>query len=494
MFEAPRRPTIYEINAWTWLTELSLRYHREITLATMPQNEWDALTNYGSDIVWLMGVWQRSPAGKQISLETPALVAEYRNNLPDYRPEDVSGSPYCIRDYTVDPHLGGADALAVAREELGHRGLGLMLDYVPNHVAPDHSWISAHSDYFIQGAKGDDRRDPAAFFAHNGDVIARGRDPYFAPWPDTAQLNAYNSGLRAAVIATLNQIADQCDGVRCDMAMLLINDIFGKTWDGRAGSPPATEYWYDVIRAVKKKHPGFLFVAEAYWDLESRLQQLGFDYCYDKRLYDLLEHGSAQGVHDHLLANAEYQEKLVRFLENHDEPRAAATLSYAKERAAAVVIMTLPGAKLLHEGQFEGKKVKLSVHLGRRPEEAVNDRLKSFYRKLVHIVRREDLRDADWQLAQNDGWPDNQSCRNLVSWCWTLNQKRYAVVVNFSDYKSQARVKLPWAELSDRRWQLDDLISGNRYVPRDGSEMLQAGLYVDLEPWRFHFLSFSAIE
>lgn len=486
-----REPIIYEINAWVWLTELARRHGRQFTLASVPGDEWDALAANGSDAVWLMGVWQRSTVGRRISLETAALVTEYRNNLPDYSPDDVSGSPYCIADYTVDSHLGGPDALASARRELERRGLGLVLDYVPNHVAPDHSWIRTHPDYFIRGSNQDLAHDSAAFFVNNGNVLARGRDPYFAPWPDTAQLNAFDHNLRGAVIATLDRIAEQCDGVRCDMAMLLINEVFSKTWGARAGVSPPAEYWSEVLAAVRKRHPRFVFIAEAYWDLEARLQQLGFDYCYDKRLYDRLEHSTAEDVRNHLLASLEFQKKLLRFLENHDEPRAAATFSPAKERAAAVVMMTLPGAKLLHEGQLEGYKVKLSVHLGRRPEEPTDQALKSFYRKLVGTVRRARFGQGHWQLCEQEGWVDNQSFRNLVAWCWTTEDQKNVVVVNFSDQYSQARVRLPWAELRNRQWRLDDLLSGSRYVPRDGGEMLQPGLYVDLPPWGFHLLSLS---
>src|SRR5215213_5645783 len=150
--------------------------------------------------------------------------------------------------------------------------------------------------------------------------------------------------------ATVLDIADQCDGVRCDMAMLLLNRVFAQTWGERVGWPPPSEYWTDVIGAVRAAHPGFVFMAEAYWDLEHELQSLGFDFCYDKRLYDRLESGDAPSICQHLQADLDYQNRLVRFLENHDEPRAAATFTPDRERAAAVVIATLPGALLWHEG------------------------------------------------------------------------------------------------------------------------------------------------
>ena len=286
----------------------------------------------GFDAVWLMGVWTRSPAGADVAMSDAALCASFAEALPGYRPEDVVGSPYCVREYVVDPHLGGPAGLRSARDALARRGLGLVLDFVPNHVAPDHPWTVARPELFVQGTAGDLAADPRSFIEVAGQVYALGRDPYFPAWPDVVQLNAFSAALRAAVVDTLREIADQCDGVRCDMAMLVMNDIFTRTWGERAGARPPDDYWPTVIGALHESHPGFRFVAEAYWDLEWALQQQGFDFCYDKRLYDRLVHESAEQVRLHLLADDSYQTRLVRFIENHDEPRAASVFEPARER------------------------------------------------------------------------------------------------------------------------------------------------------------------
>ena len=135
-------PVIYEINTWPWLDELSRDAGRPVDLGSVPARFWDELAALGIDAVWLMGVWQRSPAGIAIALDNPGLTADFDAALPGWRPADVVGSPYCIRNYLVDEHLGGPDALAVARAELAARGIGLVLDFVPNHVAPDHPWVT----------------------------------------------------------------------------------------------------------------------------------------------------------------------------------------------------------------------------------------------------------------------------------------------------------------------------------------------------------------
>ncbi len=485
----PKYPVIYLINTWVWLQELGKNRKSPVTLATVPKKEWDAIAALNVDAVWFMGVWGRSPAGIHIAMNNQGLLDDFRRALPDFTEADNVGSPYCIRRYEVDQHLGGRIGLAKARKELARRGMRLILDFVPNHVAPDHPWVTEHPEYFVRGDAGDLARDPALFFETGGTVLARGRDPYFPAWPDVVQLNAFNEDLRAAIIATVNDIADQCDGVRCDMAMLVMNDIFRRTWGERAGERPEEEYWPKLINTVRAAHPVFLFMAEAYWDLEWELQQQGFDFCYDKKLYDRLEHGPAESVRLHLCADMAYQERLVRFIENHDEPRAAATFSPQQERAVAVATTTLPGAALLHEGQFEGRKVRLPVFLCRRPDESPDKELQAFFHSLLKVIAGEYLRKGEWRLCERHGWPDNQSCLNLVAWCWTGERSRHVVVVNLSPCRSQGQIRLPWNELDGYSWELHDLLNMEVYL-RDGRELGETGLFVDLDAWKFHLFAF----
>ena len=490
----PDQPWILEINAWTWLTGLSARFGRRITLDSVPKLIWDHLARTGADGVWLMGVWRRSSLARSISLGNASIVAECQALLPDFSSEDLSGSPYAIGDYLVDPHLGGPSGQAEARRQLASRGLCLLLDFVPNHVAPDHPWTREHPEYFVRGSGDVQQRDADAFFRSGENVIARGRDPYFAPWPDTAQLNAFDAGLRAAAVDTVHAIAEQSDGVRCDMAMLLINRVFSQTWSGRLGVVPPTEYWRELIAQVREVHPRYLFVAEAYWDLEWELLQQGFDYCYDKRLYDRLVEGNAERIREHLAAPVDYQRRLIRFLENHDEPRATTVFPPSRNRAAVVALMTLPGAKLLQEGQFTGARIRLSVHLGRSPVESPDDELQTFYQDLVDIVRAAELPRGVWELCQQRAWSDNQSGHNLISWCWQVSGRKYVVVVNLSDCRSQVQIIPPWNDLVGRGWRLRNLLPAQDYGRRNGDEMLAAGLHVDLDAQSFHFLELVPLE
>jgi Alpha amylase, catalytic domain len=484
------RPTVYEINTAAWLDRLGSEHGRPLKLDEVPGAAWDALAALPVDAVWLMGVWRRSPAGLRVALANREIDAGNRAALPDLRPDDVIGSPYCVRDYVVDDRFGGPEALVRARRDLAERGLGTILDYVPNHVAPDHPWLTERPDCFVLGTEKDIASHPEAFLRVDGRIVANGRDPYFPPWPDVVQLNAFSPALRGAVATTLLAIGAQCDGLRCDMAMLMTNVVFSRTWGERVGPAPAADYWPALIGRVKDEYPDLLFIAEAYWDMEWALQQQGFDLCYDKRLYDRLVHDSAQQVREHLQADRTYQERLIRFIENHDEPRAAATFDPAKARAAAIVMSTLQGARLYHDGQLEGRRIRIPVFLGRGPDEPSDASLRTFYERLLKAVAESDLRHGDWRLCECAGWPDNDSYLRLVSWCWSTPAGRHLVVVNLSDARAQARVRIPWDGLPGRAWTLSNRLTAEAFE-RAGDELAADGLYVALEPWAAHFLSFS---
>jgi hypothetical protein len=484
-------PVVYELNCATWLRELGIRLGRRATLLDVPDDEWQRVTPAGVDAVWLMGVWKRSPEGVRLALASASHLADFRATLDDFEPHDVIGSAYCVLGYEVDPRFGGRDGLLAARRALADRGLRLIVDFVPNHVSPDHPWLTAHPEYFVRGNADDLARATDEFLAVGDTVIARGRDPYFPPWPDVAQLNVFDPGLRQAAIDTLIDIGELADGVRCDMAMLVLNDVFRRTWGDRPGPVPEREYWSEVMSAVRDVHPHMLFAAEAYWDLEWQLQQLGFDYCYDKRLYDRLVHTDSSGIRGHLHAELDYQEHLLLFTENHDEPRVAGELAPGPLRAAAVSIATLPGATLWHEGQFEGWRVHVPVLLGRRPVEPDDVALRDFHLRLLAVAR--EVRHGAWALCEAQGWPDNDTWSQLLTWCWTDGERRTLIVVNYADTAASAMVHLPWNDLAGRPWRLDDLLSGDHYE-RDGNDVAVNGLYVALGPWSFHVLSWTAVD
>ena len=484
--------SLYQVNTRVWLTELSQKSGKQATLDDIPDHDLDQLADKGFDFVWFLSVWQTGFASQKISRSLPELRKEFEETLPDLRDEDVEGSGFAISGYTVHEKLGGDAALARLRARLRNRGLRLMLDFVPNHTALDHPWVEQHPDYYIAGTEEDVSRAPHNFGWARGKerdlALAYGRDPYFPGWTDTFQLNYGNPATQTAMREVLMKVAGQCDGVRCDMAMLLLPEVFERTW--RVAAEP---FWPRAISQVRESHPDFRFMAEVYWDLEWTLQQQGFDYTYDKRLYDRLREGHAQPVREHFLAGLDYQNKLARFLENHDEPRAAATFSADCHKAAAVITFLAPGLRFFHQGQFEGRRKRISPHLVRAPVEPVEETLLQFNKHLLWVVRQEIVRAGHWQLLEcRPAWDGNGSSDSFIAFLWEMDRERLLVAVNYSPNQSQCYVKLPFEGLSDRRWQLTDLL-GDAVYQREGSDFHERGLYLDEPAWKAQVFSITQV-
>jgi hypothetical protein len=491
-------PLLYQVNTRVVLQERGVALGRQATLDDVTDAFIDDVAAKGFGWVWFLGVWQTGPIGRQISLSTPKLQEECRRVLPDLRPEDVCGSPFAITAYRVHTDFGGDAALARLRERLARRGLKLLLDFVPNHTARDHEWVTAHPEYYIGGSEDDLRREPQNYArvepargGRGGTILAFGRDPYFDGWPDTFQLNYRHAGLREARIGELGAIAQRCDGVRCDMAMLLQPQIIERTWGDRArpsdGSPTKDNpFWPEAIAAIRRRHPGFLFVAEVYWDMEWELQQVGFDHTYDKRLYDRLVAGDPTPVREHLCATPGFQDHSLRFLENHDEPRAAATFPTPKHQAAAIVTLMARGLRLIYEGQLEGRRVRVSMHLGRRPAEPVDAELRAFYDRLLPCLSRPEVRDGEWRLAAcRPAWDGNNTNTQLIVSTWQSDERRLLVAVNYGPSQAQGYVGSDMAGLRGRRFTLVDLVSDTRY-DRTGDDLANEQLYLDMAPWSYN--------
>ncbi len=475
---------LYQINTRVWLTELSGELGRAATLDDIPDSDLDRLASLGFEWLWFLSVWQTGLRSREVSRTNPEWRADFEETLPDLMEDDIQGSGFAITGYTVHEILGGNAALARLRERLHERGLKLMLDFVPNHMGLDHPWVDSHPDYFIQGTGNDLAQTPHNFVwvqSRQRDLLlAHGRDPYFGGWVDTLQLNYANSALQLAMIGELLRIAGQCDGVRCDMAMLVLPEVFEKTWGKRAPL-----FWPMATKHVRERFPKFLFLAEVYWDMEWTLQQQGFDYTYDKRLYDRLRDGHARPVREHLYAGPDYQNKLTRFLENHDEPRAAATFSPEVHHAAAVISYFSPGLRFFHDGQFEGRKKRISPHLVRAPKEPVDADLKRFYDRLLTVMHQPAVRDGEWQLLEcQPAWDGNGTNDDFLVSTWRSQTKETLVVaVNYSPHQSQCYVRLPFEDLDVSKWRLSDHLSPACYL-RDGNELFGRGLYLDMAPWQ----------
>ena len=496
MPSTPHFPALYQLNTRIWLRGLSRKGDSSATFDDVSDSQLDSIAALGFDWLWPLGVWQTGDAARHVSRNHPDWCDGYRRSLPDLKDEDITGSPFAIKQYTVHTDFGGDDALQRLRNRLRSRGIKLLLDFAPNHTAPDHPWVWEHPEYYIAGDANDLASEPQNYKfveTKNGwRIIAYGRDPYFSGWCDTLQLNYRSLALRQAIIDELGKVAHHCDGIRCDMAMLLLPDVIHHTWGDRSlptdGSTPIdTLFWPEAIANVRAVHPDFTFMAEVYWDREWELQLQGFDFTYDKRLYDRLHLGETLEVRNHLRAVAEFQRKSVRFLENHDEPRAAQVFPPEMHRAAAVITYLVPGMRFFHEGQLEGRRQHVSMHLGRRPVEPLDNEVRAFYLQLLGVLKSEIVREGDWQLLDcQPAWDGNVTWKEFIAFAWQGNDGgRLLVVVNFGSAQSQCYLPLPWPEIGDRKIILRDRMS-EVYYERVGSDLQKRGLYLDLSGWQYH--------
>jgi alpha amylase-like protein len=488
-------PLLYQLNTRVYLNERSEALGRKASFDDVPDALLDEIKATGFEWLYLLGVWQTGPAAREISRANPHTRAEVETILRGCKDEDIIGSPFAIRSYEPSATFGGSAALAALRERVRSRELRLMLDFVPNHIAPDHEWVSIHPEYLIAGSKEDLAREPqnwGRFDTPAGPrVFAFGRDPYFAGWSDTVQLNYRHPKLRRAMVDQLMRVAEWCDGVRCDMAMLLEPDVFVKTWGDRAlpmdGFPPVDiPFWPDAIAAVRGRYPDFTFMAEVYWDMEWRLQQRGFDFTYDKRLYDRLRASAAGEVREHLQADMAFQNRSARFLENHDEPRAAHSFTSEIHRPAALITFFVPGLRFFHEGQIEGWKVHTSMHLGRRPQEPADAQTRIFYDLLLDCLRRSEVHDGVFNLWQpRPAWEGNPTWNNFICFSWHDEGRCLLGIANYAASQSQCYVTVDLDLLSGKSFRLSDLLSSASYE-RSGDELRTRGLYLDLPAWGYH--------
>lgn len=504
-------PLLYEINTRCWLNALSRRLARSITLATVPGQELDYWLELGFTHIWLMGVWTTGRQARSLALGDTQLQSVYREILPGWRPVDVGGSPYAIADYSVPESLGGDAGLEAFRRRLNGSGIKLILDFVPNHLALDHPWVRMQPDLFVQASSSGDGVAFLRKTVQGARWLAHGKDPYFPAWKDTVQVDYRRFAARAKMLDVLRSIAVRCDGVRCDMAMLVLADAFAKTWmrypisapdnrvalravsagdvfsekefsGARAQVPPSEEFWAEAIPTIKGTDPGFLFLAEAYWGLEPRLQALGFDYTYDKGLYDLLIARNAAGVQRHLLDLAPASvARGAYFLENHDEPRVASLLALVEHRAAALLILGLPGMRLLQAGQLAGARLRVPVQLSRCPFEPDDSSIAAYYRGLLTLLPSTAVgRGVGRLLVPRAAWDDNPTGRNFVLVEWQSQPPGFdLVVVNLASHRSQCYAPLTASELQLHAWTMRDLLGTEERTWR-GGDLLESGLYLDL--------------
>ena len=488
-------PSIYEINTRVWLQRFG-QGTQKLTLANVPNSYWDDFSKKGFDYIWLMGVWKLCDSVIEKYCFEEGLVKSYKRALKDWEPKDVVGSPFAIAEYKINPLLGLKRSLLELKSQLNKKGMKLILDFVPNHFSAESPLIKTQPEIFLSVDKEQYENDPYTFyqpFSGEQKFFAHGRDPFFPAWQDTVQVNIFDQHARDFLTKTLLELTKVCDGVRCDMSMLVYNNVFMNTWSGvlekNGYEKPNTEFWTDAISKVKNKRSDFIFIAETYWNLEWDLQQLGFDYTYDKNLTDRLKSATTNEIREHLLAEHDYQKKSLRFIENHDEERAMSVLGKEKSKAAAVIISTVQGMRFYYDGQFEGKKIKLPVQLGREQNEPTVEGIPEFYNKLLSITSREIFKNGKWTLLEPIcSWETNTTFKNILAWEWTWHNEKIIVVINYSAVISTCRIKLDLRGFQEE-FIIADLLNDQTYT-RSAEEVYHSGLYIELKPYHSHIFSF----
>ena len=479
-------PLIFEINARQLLRQTAATLgHEQVSLADVPPARVAKWASLGVHAVWVMGIWSTGAVGREISATDPAFASHHGASLPDWTEADVAGSPYAVTDYAAAAEFGGPQALAALRRLLADAGLSLILDFVPNHTARDHRWIDEVPDMYVAGSDRDAEAHAENYVRlPDGRTVAFGRDPYFPGWRDTFQLDYRRATTRTRMLDTLQSIADQCDGVRCDMAMLVLSDVFERTWGKLPEGHADGEFWADAIDAVRARYPDFRFIAEAYWGLEERLRLLGFDYTYNKSVYDSLVRRDFGGLR-HQLGQRSALVGSLQFLENHDEPRAAAAFPDSGYRNAATVLLAaLPGVRLLHDGQMEALRRRHSVHLGRRFAELPDMEEQAFFDRLLTAVAASSIGRGDWHLLESARtWAEDESHRSIFALLWQSSDGcRDLIVVNLAPHQSEANLPIRFQGIASRAGRLKDRLSDADYG-RDGSAMCGEGLFVRLLPF-----------
>jgi len=464
-----------------------LKYGTNIsTLSEVPDQELQAIQAMNIDMIWMMGLWHLGPYGLHHDQTDPSLLATYAQVLPGYTMPDIIGSPYAVTNYTCNPQLGSDTDILAFKQRVNNLGMLFMVDFVPNHSAVDCEWTDEFPNYYVRAPKGTQPPYDPTIYLPNG--IAYGSVcSGCGAWTDTAQFNYWDTEEREARINDLMLAASMSDAIRCDMAYLLLNDLIEQNWGTQLSSwgysRPATEWWSDAITAVKQEYPNIIFLAEVYSPYQPTLQSLGFDYTYDKDLYDKLGNGNLDDIRSWLSTNTiQFITQSAHFISNHDEPRAVPYFgSWWIADAAALITFTLPGMRFFLMWEFDGFSAKLDVHLRRESTESPVSGVQSFYNTFLPIVTADVFKYGTWTYLTVGG---ADTAWRLIAYRWEYNNEKRLCVINFSDTQGQGTVIVSNAEPVDGNDTIPvtDLLSGTTFY-RSASQMRTDGLYVIINSW-----------
>jgi len=356
------------------------------------------------------------------------------------------------------------------------------LDFVPNHSAVDCQWTSVDPSFYVRAPQLVPPYDSSRFLS-NG--IAYGYSGWGKAWTDTAQFNYWNMDLRNAITEQLMNVASYSDYIRCDMAYLALNDVIQQIWPQEMSywgyTEPATEFWTEAIAQVKDKYD-VKFLAEVYNEWAPKIREVGFDYAYDKTLYDHLGTGNLEDIRNYISSTPlEVHQRSAHFVENHDEPRAATFFgTNSRADAANAVVMTLPGMRFYFDGQERGYFNKLEVHLRRGTPESSHVGVVKYYDALRSVLSKPLFNLGKWTYRNvngSDAW-------RLMTWEWEYNYEKLLVVINFSDAEGSGSIVCPEAQPvnGNDTIHVTELLTGTIFT-QSAVQMSSSGLGVVVGSW-----------
>lgn len=496
------QPVVLQYNTRTWLYMLAqsgvpANCGQFVCLKDIPDSEWQKIADDHIDVLWLLGIWQGGELGVE---DSKNAIHWWKDEVPDITRDDAIGSPYSISDYTIHSDIGSLEDLVEVRKKMRGFGLRLMVDFVPNHSAKDAKWLETNPEIYLRRPQGDQSSND--FWQRiNGVELAHGRSPFADLWQDTLQLNYWEPKTIELMTSLLLKVAEHVDAIRCDMAMLALNDVFGRAWGGQMHGlglhRPSEEFWGKAIREVKSRFPETIFVAEAYdygitqTPEKQLLVQLGFDYIYDKDVLDKLESNHLDNTRGYLQwRGGDYFRHTVHFVENHDEPRAAKAFGGGQRGfIGAVVAATLPGMRLFNDYQFDGFTHRMAVQLRRPYSEQPDQRLHEQYTKFLSILADPVFHKGTWTYIdipkEDAGW-------RLMAWRWALGNTKRLVVVNIAHEAGGAPVPVwdAYGEHGGDHIHLQELLAGKSLGHRSAHEMRSRGLYCILDPFTAQIFSY----
>lgn len=424
-------------NTYVWLDQLSQKYQKPITrLDQIPDAELETLKRWGITGLWLIGLWERSPASAQIK----RLCGN----------PDAISSAYSLYSYQIASDLGGEAAYQVLRDAAARHGIRLASDMVPNHMGIDSEWVIHHPNRFLslehcpfpsytfngQDLSSDpsvtiqiedhyyDRSDAAVVFRrrdnHSGMVkyIYHGNDGTAMPWNDTAQLNYLNPEVRESVIQTILEVARKFPIIRFDAAMTLAKKHYQRLWfpqPGTGGAIPSrseygltqeefdrvmpVEFWREVVDRVAAEAPGTLLLAEAFWLMEGYfVRSLGMHRVYNSAFMNMLRNEDNAGYRKLIKNTMEFEPEIlkryVNFMNNPDERTAVEQFGKGdKYFGTCVLMVTMPGLPMLGHGQIEGfsEKYGMEFHRAYWNESADPELIARHEREIFPLLHQREL-------------------------------------------------------------------------------------------------------